>query len=301
MRLLLLGATGQLGRALAPRLGGLGTVAAPARATLDLEATATLAPFLDALRPDVIVNAAAYTAVDRAEADLSRAMAVNADAPAALARWAQRYGAGLVHISTEYVYSGAGETPWREDDTAEPQNAYGRSKLEGDTAVLASGAWAVVLRTSWLYAEPGRNFVTTIAEKARAAEELHVVADQVGAPTSADRLAEIVLTILRTDADPRAAVLANPGLVHACAGGETTRMDLARAIVEGLSARGVALACRHIAATVTTARPGEAMRPLNSRLDLSRLKSRYGIAPPDWRHDLSPVLDRIARRLATRH
>ncbi len=301
MRLLLLGGSGQLGRALAPRLGALGSLTVPGRAALDLEAPASVAPFLDALRPDVIVNAAAYTAVDRAEAEVSRAVSVNAQAPTALARWAERNAAALVHISTDYVYSGTGEKPWREDDAPDPQNAYGRSKLEGDTAVLVSGARAAVVRTSWLYAEPGRNFVTVIAEKAHVSEELHVVADQVGAPTSADRLADIVVTILHAGTDPRAAVRENPGLFHACAGGEVSRLDLARAIVEGLAARGVVLACRHIAPTITTARPGEAVRPLNSRLDLSRLKSRYGIDPPDWRLDLSPVLDRIARRLATRH
>jgi dTDP-4-dehydrorhamnose reductase len=266
-----------------------------------MESVPSIARALDGVAPDLIVNAAAYTAVDRAEREPERAIAVNAQAPATIAAWCARHGAAFVHVSTDFVYSGAGDDPWLEDDAPGPLNVYGRSKLDGDRAVLSSGAACLVLRTSWVYAEPGRNFVTAIADKAQLNEELHVVADQVGAPTSAERLAAIIVAILRARADPRESVRANPGLVHASAAGEVSRFDLARAIIDGLRARGIALACQRLTPTATTARPGEAMRPLNSRLDLSRLKERYGIVPPLWRDDLEHVLDRIAQRMATRH
>ncbi len=294
MRILLTGRTGQLARALSAPLARFGTVHETDRAALDLSDAAAIPTALDRIRPDLIVNAAAYTAVDRAETESDLVFAVNAHAPEALARWTARHGGALVHVSTDYVYSGAGETPWREDDAPAPLNLYGRSKLAGDEAIMASGCAFVILRTNWVYGASGRNFVSSIAAAAARAEELHVVADQVGAPTSVDVLADVLAAILAQGPDAQAAIRAKPGLVHAAARGDTSRFDFARAIIDGLRARGTALACRRILPTVTAARPGEAARPLNSRLDLARLASRYRLTTPDWREALERVLDRIA-------
>ena len=294
MRILLTGRTGQLARALSAPLARLGEVIEVDRATLDLSDATAIPAALDRMHPDVIVNAAAYTAVDRAEAEPDLAFAVNARAPEEIARWTARHGGALVHVSTDYVYSGAGEVPWHEDDAPAPQNTYGRSKLAGDEAIMASGCAFVILRTNWVYGASGRNFVSSIAAAAARAEELHVVADQVGAPTSVDVLADVLAAILAQGPDAQAAIRAKPGLVHAAARGDTSRFDFARAIIDGLRARGTALACRRILPTVTAARPGEAARPLNSRLDLARLASRYRLTTPDWREALERVLDRIA-------
>jgi dTDP-4-dehydrorhamnose reductase len=298
MRILLTGVSGQVGGALLPRLAALGSVIASNAPTLDLAQPDAIAAVLDRLAPDLIVNPAAYTAVDRAEDEPERAMTVNAHAPAAIARWAAAHAVPLIHFSTDYVYSGEGARPWREDDAPQPLSAYGASKLAGDRAILAAGGFPLILRTSWVYAAHGRNFLRTLARRARERTELAIVADQIGAPTSAALLANCVAAIVVGGRDAlRAQALAAGGLVHIAAAGETSWHGFACAIVEGLRARGISLAAERVLAIRSEDYPTRARRPRNSRLDLTRLRKLFGLTPMTWREALSPELDALAAEL----
>jgi dTDP-4-dehydrorhamnose reductase len=298
MRILLTGVSGQVGGALAPRLAALGSVIGCDSKSLDFAKPELLPPALDRLAPDLIVNAAAYTAVDRAEEEPDRAMAVNAAAPAAVARWAAPRTVPLIHFSTDYVYGGEGERPWREDDAPSPLNVYGASKLAGDAAVLAAGGSPLILRTSWVYAARGRNFLRTIAALARERQELRIVADQIGAPTSAALLADAVSAIVAQGLPAlRERSARAKGLVHLAAVGETSWHGFACAIVEGLRARGIALAVERVLAIRSEDYPTRARRPRNSRLDLSRAREIFGITPVSWHDALAPELDTLAAEL----
>jgi dTDP-4-dehydrorhamnose reductase len=284
-RILLFGMNGQLGwelqRALAP-LGEL--VALDSRPVGPLHADFThpeaLAATVRAVRPDVIVNAAAHTAVDKAESEPRLAHTVNAEAPAVLAREAAAIGAWMVHYSTDYVFDGSGIRPWAEDDPTGPLNEYGRSKLEGERAVRASGCRHLLLRTSWIYAARGQNFVRTMLRLAAERERLEVVDDQVGAPTGAELLADITAHALR-------AVLQRPelsGTYHAAAGGQTSwhgyachAIDYARA-----ARQPVRVADGAIVAVPSSAYPTPARRPANSRLDTRRLCETFDLRLPHW-------------------
>jgi dTDP-4-dehydrorhamnose reductase len=300
MRIVLTGVTGQVGAALLAPLRSAGEVIAADRGMLDLSKPEQLGAALDRMAPDLIVNPAAYTAVDRAEDERDLAFRVNAEAPGVLARWAAARAAPLVHFSTDYVFDGSGARPWREDDPTGPLSVYGASKLAGEAAIRMAGGPHLVIRTSWVYAPTGSNFLRTIARLAQERKELRVVADQFGAPTSAAVVAGVVSDMLGTalrKEDRRHLAdrfATSGGLLHIAASGATTWHGFATAIVEGLRARGVSLAVKSIQAIPSAAYPTKARRPANSRFDLSRLRTVFGIVTPRWDEALAAELDRLA-------
>jgi dTDP-4-dehydrorhamnose reductase len=245
MRILVTGVSGQVGGALVARLGDR---AYPAdRSVLDLARPADIPAVLDRLAPDIIVNPAAYTAVDRAEEEPELARRVNAEAPDTIARWAADRDVPLIHLSTDYVFDGSGNRPWREDAETRPLSVYGRAKLAGERAVRSAQGLTLIVRTSWVYAATGRNFLGTIARLAAERSELRIVADQYGAPTPAGLIADALVQILKgekTTIVQRFAAV--DGLVHLAASGITTWHGFAEAIVQGLRARGTHLAIERV-------------------------------------------------------
>jgi len=299
MKILLLGRSGQLGWELQRALVPLGELVALDRAGIDglpadFEQPQTLAALLRALRPDVVVNAAAYTAVDRAEAEPARAQAVNAEAPAVLAREAAALGAWLLHYSSDYVYDGSGDAPRGEDAAPGPLSVYGRSKLDGEEAIRACGGRHLILRTSWVHAARGANFARTMLRLAAERDALAVVADQVGAPTGAELLADVSAHALRV----LAARPALGGTYHCAAAGETSWHGYARYVIERARAAGVALKVTPEAVrAITSAQyPTPARRPLNSRLDTQRLRAAFGLHLPPWQVGVARMLDEILAR-----
>lgn len=279
--ILLFGRDGQLGNALAGPLAALGAVTALGRAEADFTDPEILRATIRDLQPEVIVNAAAYTAVDRAESEPQTAMRVNAVSVGILGEEAERAGARVIHYSTDYVFNGEKSGAYTEQDATAPLNIYGESKLAGENALLGSGARAIVLRTSWVYAAGGRNFVHTMLRIGRERGEVSVVDDQIGAPTSADDLAAATVGLLRgwgTQAG---------GVYHATARGETSWAGFAREIfaLAGMATRVVPIA--------TADYPTPAKRPRNSRLDCGKLEREFGIALPDWRDGLRRVMAEI--------
>lgn len=283
MKILLFGAQGQLGRRLAAALPLIGDVTALGRSgdaglCGDLADARGLAETVRAVEPDLIVNAAAYTAVDRAESEPAAAHAVNAAACEVLAREAARLGAWLVHYSTDYVFDGSGSRPWRETDPTAPLNVYGRTKLEGEQAIAATHPLHLVLRTSWVYDSGGQNFLKAILRAAQQRDSLQVVDDQWGSPTSAAMLADVTLQLLER-LDPVRA-----GLYHLAAAGETSRLGFARHALERAAAAGMPLKARaqdvHPVSTASMRSP--AARPLNSRLDTTKIRAAFGIELPPW-------------------
>jgi len=298
MRILVTGVTGQVGGALVSRLAGNSEVVAANREMLDLSGLATIGARLDELAPDLVVNPAAYTAVERAEDERELAFRINAEAPGAIARWAAARGVAFVHFSTDYVFEGSGERPWREDDRTGPLSVYGASKLAGEDAVRAAGGMHLIIRTSWVYAARGANFLRTVARLAGERKELRIVADQFGAPTSAEVIANAVADIIGTGGAPLAERLAAAdGVVNVTASGETSWHGFAVAIADGLKARGLPLAVDKVVPIRTEDYPTRAKRPANSRLDLTRLKQVFGIEPPRWDAALTPELDRLGAEL----
>ncbi|WP_298136839.1 dTDP-4-dehydrorhamnose reductase [Acidiferrobacter sp.] len=275
--MVILGAHGQLGRALAKALAGLGPVQALGRADCDIGDEAAVQAMVRRLRPGVIVNAAAYTAVDKAQTERDAAFLINALAPGYLADAALSVGAWLVHYSTDYVFDGTATRPYREDDPVAPQNVYGKTKRLGEEAVLARPITAFVLRTAWLYDREGRNFLTTIRRLA-AQGPVRVVADQYGSPTPVGSLAEATRAIL---AHPHAAECA--GLYHAACRGTVSWHGFAEAIVRSC---GLAVAVSPIA---TADYPTAARRPAYSVLDCGRLAQRMGIVLPPWGQALADL------------
>jgi dTDP-4-dehydrorhamnose reductase len=299
MRILLTGSSGQVGGALIGPLGAFGTVLPATRRELDLADVAAIPAALDRLSPGLIVNPAAYTAVDRAEDEKDLAFSINAAAPAAMARWAAERQVPLVHFSTDYVFDGSGRTPWREDSPTNPLSTYGASKLAGDDAVRAAGGAHLIVRTSWVYAAKGNNFLRTIARLARERTELRVVADQIGAPTPARVIADTVAGILEANSLALAAAFArSAGIVNIACSGAASWHEFAYAIVDGLRSRGVALAVKKVVPIATAEYPTKARRPGNSRLDMDRLRRVFGMAPPDWHETLDVELDALASELA---
>jgi dTDP-4-dehydrorhamnose reductase len=273
MKLLLLGSTGRLGGELQRALAPLGELHCPPRAEIDLTQPTALAARVRGLRPDAIVNAAAYNAVDRAETERGLAFAVNAEAPAALAEAAREVGALLVHYSTDQVFAGGGDAPHDQDHPTGPLNTYGASKLQGEQHVRASGCRALILRTSWLHAVRGASFVRWVAGAALERERLDVVADEIGAPTPVELVADITTQLLRDRIE---------GLVHVTASGATSRYALAEAIVAGMRARGLSLRLRELRPVSSRDFGAPAPRPLNARLAPRRLQTQ-GIVLPHWR------------------
>lgn len=267
---------------------------------LDLTNLDAIPAALDRLAPDIIINPAAYTAVDKAEDEPELAMLINGDAPGMIARWAADRAVPFIHFSTDYVFDGSGTRPWREDDPAHPLSAYGRSKLAGENQIRAAGGVSLVIRTSWVFSASGTNFLRRIVLLARERNELRIVDDQIGAPTSATVIGRTIADILGGGRSPFVERCSQAGgVIHLAASGETSRHDLANAIVVGLRARGVALAVERVTATVSRDNPTRAHRPLNSRLDTTRLRLVFGIALPDWRPALEDELDIIARELSS--
>jgi dTDP-4-dehydrorhamnose reductase len=295
VRILVTGVTGQVGGALVARLTARHAVIAADRARLDLSEPAAIAGRLDALTPDLIVNPAAYTVVDRAEDQQGLAFRINAEATGAIARWAAGRGVPLVHFSTDYVFDGSGERPWREKDRTGPLSAYGASKLAGEDAVRAAGGTHLVVRTSWVYAAKGANFLRTITRLAGERKELRIVADQFGAPTSAGVIADAVVGIVAGGPSSLARRLAAAdGLVNVAATGVTSWHGFAVAIVDGLKVRGLPITVDDVVPIRTQDYPTKAKRPANSRLDLTRLKRTFGIETARWEAALEVELDRLA-------
>lgn len=296
MRIVLTGVTGQVGRALVGPLGRLGDLIPADRSLLNLAEPGELSDALDRLTPDLIINPAAYTAVDRAEEERELAFAVNARAPGVIARWAARNRVPLLHFSTDYVFDGEGETPWREDSKPLPLSVYGASKLAGEEAIRSVGGPHLVVRTSWVYAAHGANFLRTIARLARERTELKVVADQVGAPTSSNVIARAIVRLLEADPNdlPRRFARAD-GILNIAASGEASWHDFATRIVDGMRARGQSLSVRSILPLRTEEYPTRARRPRNSRLDLRRLQEVFGISTPPWEEALETELDQLVR------
>jgi dTDP-4-dehydrorhamnose reductase len=294
MRILLTGITGQVGSALCVPLSQFATVLHADRDELDLSQPATLANALDRLKPDLIVNPAAYTAVDLAEDERELAFRVNSDAPAAMAQWAARRDVPLLHFSTDYVFDGSGDAAWREDDAVAPLSVYGASKAAGERAVIEAGCRHLIVRTSWVYAAEGKNFLRTMARVAGERKELRIVADQIGAPTSARIIADAVAKILRKElANSGDPFKDEGGLLHVSASGETSWHGFADAIIAGLKRRGIKLEAERLVAIATSEYPTKATRPKNSRLGHGRLNSRYGIVMPSWRAALALELDEM--------
>ncbi|HXD07980.1 MAG TPA: dTDP-4-dehydrorhamnose reductase [Burkholderiaceae bacterium] len=299
MQILLLGKNGQLGwelqRALAP-LGRLIALDRHGDGELcgDLEQPEALAATVRRIRPDVIVNASAYTAVDKAETDTERARMVNATAPAMLAHEAAAAGAWLVHYSTDYVFDGSGDQPRDESAPTSPLNAYGRTKLEGEQLIAASGCQHLTFRTSWVFAARGGNFAKTMLRLAGERDALSVIDDQVGAPTGAELLADVTAHALRmARAQPRVS-----GLYHAAAGGQTSWHGYARHVIEWARERGhpVRVPPDAIKPIPATAYPLPAPRPLNSRLDTRRLRETFGLELPAWERGVERMLEEVLAR-----
>ena len=292
MRILLLGKGGQVGWELQRSLAPLGEVMA-----LDHDDggsftdPAGLLARVQAYAPQVIVNAAAHTAVDKAESEPDLVRQINASTPTLLAIEAARLGALLVHYSTDYVFDGSGSTPRQEDAPINPLSVYGATKAEGEDGIRASGCHHLILRTSWVYAARGGNFAKTMLRLAAEREQLKVIDDQIGAPTGAELLADITAHMLR-------AARVNPalcGTYHAVAGGETSWYDYARFVIETARAKGqpIKVAPDQILPIPTSSYPTPAKRPLNSRLDASKLQQRFGLRLPHWQQGVARMLTEI--------
>ena len=301
MKILLLGKNGQVGWELQRSLAPLGELVALDRAgdaarglCGDLQDLDGLRATVMALRPDVIVNAAAHTAVDKAQSETALARRLNAEAPAVLAEAAQAVGAALVHYSTDYVFDGSGSTPWVESAPTGPLNVYGQTKLDGERAIAAACARHLILRTSWVYAARGGNFAKTMLRLAAERERLTVIDDQFGAPTGAELIADVTAHAIRQ-------LLQRPqahpdwGIYHLAAGGETTWNGYARYVVD--TARAIKpelkLAVQEVAPVPTSAFPTPAQRPHNSRLDTTRLQQTFGLHLPPWQQGVARMLTEI--------
>lgn len=292
MKLLILGRDGQVGTALTQVLAPLGAIAAYGRQGADFSHPADLEGVVKREQPDVIVNAAAYTAVDKAESEPDLARLVNADGPAVLARLAAETGAWLIHYSTDYVFDGSGTEPWVEDDPTGPLNVYGETKRAGEEAIAASGAKYLIFRTSWVHAPGGNNFIAKMLSLAQSRNELKVIDDQHGAPTSARLIAEVTARAIQQIVNNRPIP---PGIYHLAASGETTWNGYARFVIAEALGRGVPLKTtpERVLAVPSSAFPTPARRPLNSRLSTLKLRDALGIELPDWKTDAMGTLDTI--------
>jgi len=297
-RLLLLGANGQLGHQLANALQQLSEVKALTRVEADLANPAALREVLGRIaktfQPTVIINAAAYTAVDKAQTETEQAQAVNAASPAVLAELAHAWNATLVHYSTDYVFDGSGTQPWQECDTTNPLSVYGQSKRDGELAIAALCPKHLILRTSWVVGTHGGNFLKTMLRLAAERDALRVVVDQIGAPTSTELLADVTVKLIQamshaSDEDARW------GIYHVAAAGEVSWHGYAQHVIAGaLQRRAQLKASPETVSPITTAEyPVPAPRPLNSRLNTHKLQTTFGIALPAWQVGVDAILDQL--------
>lgn len=294
MKFLLTGKNGQVGFELQRALAPLGEVVAVDRSACDLADPDAIRALIAGLRPDVIVNPAAYTAVDRAESDETAARAINAIAPGVIGEAARAIGAVVVHYSTDYVFDGTGEGAYRESDTPNPQSVYGRTKLAGEQALQASGADHLIFRTSWVFGAHGGNFAKTMLRLASERDVLKVVADQYGAPTPAALLADATAQVLgRLQREGRNGFPF--GLYHLVADGVTTWHAYAQAVVSAAAAAGkpLKIAAADIEAIPTSAYPVPAPRPANSRLNTDQFRQAFGLRLPPWEEGLAHVLQQL--------
>jgi dTDP-4-dehydrorhamnose reductase len=307
-KILLTGKTGQVGRELAGLLERVGEVTAVDRQQLDLTKADEIRRVVRGVQPHLIVNAAAYTAVDRAESEEAIAHAINAVAPGVLAEEAKKLGALLVHYSTDYVFDGTKGQPYEENDSTNPLNAYGRTKLEGERAIQQADPAYLIFRTAWVYAREGRNFLLTILRLATEKEELRIVQDQIGAPTSSQAIAAATVKVLEQIRPPAANVRQwreIHGVYHMTAGGETNWYEFAKSILElaasqsrpeawfAAATRGRPLMMQRIVPIATQEYPTPARRPPYSVLSNKRLNREFGVKLPDWEAQLRPAFKGI--------
>ncbi len=284
MRIVVTGRQGQVGDALRRSLDGLGQVIALDRAQLDLAQPDAIRTALRELQPALVINAAAYTAVDAAESDEAIAFRINADAPRVLAEEAERLGAPLIHYSTDYVFDGSKDSPWLEDDAPAPLSVYGRSKLAGERAIAEVGGIHLILRCSWVYGLTGRNFLLTMLKLAEYRDSLSIVDDQIGGPTWSRTIADATAGIIRDASDP-AQLAAHSGIYHLCAGGHTSWFGFAQAIFAHPS-----IIRRPMLHPISTAEyPTPAQRPTNSMLNTDKFRRIFGDLPA-WDDALADCL-----------
>lgn len=296
MTSLVFGANGQVGQELLRALAPLGEVVGTTRTgtlsdgtaclTADFSHSEPVVALLDATRPTRVINAAAYTAVDKAESEAAAARAANAETPGAIARWCAAHDVPLVHYSTDYVFDGSGSRPYRPDDATAPLGVYGASKLAGEEAIRAAGGRHLIFRTAWVYAAQGQNFLRTMLRVGAERDVLRVVADQIGTPTPAALIADVTAQILRAD-DPRS------GTWHLTPTGETSWHGFAEAIFAGAVARGLIARAPTVEAITTADYPTPAQRPAYSRLDVTTLEQDFGIELLTWQAGLDSVLDTL--------
>lgn len=291
MKILLFGGNGQVGSALKPILSGIGDLCVATRKDVDFSDPVRLGPYIRSISPDVIVNAAAYTAVDRAQEEPDLAHIVNAVAPGILAQEAARLGATLVHYSTDYVFDGSGDRPWAEEDSVNPLSVYGRSKAEGEQRVLQSACRAFIFRTSWVYSIDGHNFLKTILRAASTRETLDVVCDQIGSPTGSALIAEITGDVIERRAE------IEHGVYHLTAAGFTNWFEYASYLIEMAkmhAAKGF-IATRAVNPIKSIDRPSPAPRPLNSRLNTDKLQRALGLEFPSWQEGVDDVAAKLMK------
>jgi len=290
-RILLTGCTGQLGQELQRTLAPLGEVIGVDRSTVDLSQETTIRQRLVEVKPDVVVNAAAYTAVDKAETETELAQAINATAPKVMAEEAQQLGAALIHVSTDYVFDGGKNTPYTEDDVTNPLGVYGRTKLEGEEGIRQTCTNHLILRTAWVYGSFGKvNFVKTMLRLFAEREEVRVVADQVGSPTWAADLAQAIATLLSQPSQEPGQLSIPTGTYHYTNSGVASWYDFAVAIFEEAKPLGFPLKVQKIVPIATADYPTPAKRPAYSVLSGKKITAALGSHPPHWRQALRQML-----------
>lgn len=286
-RILITGGSGQVGHYLKAQLEGCAELSVPDSSALNIADRRSVRQAVEAFRPDYIINAAAYTAVDKAESDAGRAFAVNRDGARHLAEAAEAAGAAMLHISTDYVFDGAGGAPYDEAAPTAPQNIYGASKLAGEQAVLEACRCAVVMRTSWVFGAHGQNFVKTMLRLGRERDSLGIVADQYGAPTAAADIAAALITIVRRHTPEQLAERA--GIYHYCGSPYASWFEFAEIIFAEAAAQGVLAKIPAVKPIATADYPTPAKRPADSRLDCGKIRAVFGIGPCDWHSALSDL------------
>ena len=298
MKILLIGSNGQLGRELERQLSSVGNVAAFPRSALDITNHRAVRDAVLAIHPNIIVNAAAFTAVDKAETDSERANSVNAEAVANLVQIAQKEGAWLIHYSTDYVFDGSKPTPYIETDAPNPINVYGASKLAGETAIAAADCQHLIFRTSWVIGKDGNNFAKTILRLAAERNSLKVISDQLGVPTSPSLISKITIDAIRAIKQDKAWP---QGIYHLAPQGVSSWHEIAKTLIVYAEQQRVQLSTQveNIQAITTAEYPTAAKRPLNSKLDTHKLRAQLSFDLPHWKDDFLAVASDIVKELET--